>query len=255
MGVRRPTAPRADRESDDVSPARPSRSGKLRPHEALIDVPLGSKIDSLRASSEGRVSIIIARRSIGTLTVAAVDELGLRAGLEWTPGLASRLAKAFEEDEARQAALRLLAVRPRSRGELLNRLKQKRIRPALAEALIAEFEAKGMIDDRAFAALYARSVARKPVGARLVEQKLREKRVAGPLAASAAREALEGRDALAEATDLARRKLAAMPAKLDAPARMRRLIGLLARRGFDGEVSREAVRRALPSMARATMFE
>jgi regulatory protein len=215
--------------------------------DALADVPLGARLESVRSSGKttGRVSIRIAGRSIGTLTKDAADRLGLRTGLEWSPGLAYKLAKAFDEDEARVAAARLLDVRPRSKGELADRLRQKRVRPALAAQLVEELERSGKVNDAAFAAAYARSAAKKPVGPRLIEAKLRGKRVEASLSKAAAAKAVAGKDLLADATALARKRLRSMPAKLDTAARARRLFGQLARRGFDAEICRSAVRAAM----------
>lgn len=217
---------------------------KVRPIDALQDVPLGARVESVRASGKttGRVSIRVAGRSLGTLTRDDAERLGLRAGVEWSPSLAYRLAKAFEEDEARVAAARLLDVRLRSKGELVDRLRRKRVKPALAERLVEELERAGKVNDQTFAAAYAKSVAKKAVGPRLIEAKLRGKRVEASLSKAAAKSAVAGKDLLESATMLARKRLRTMPASLDAASRARRLLGLLARRGFDAEVCRAAVR-------------
>lgn len=221
--------------------------------DALADVPLGARIESVRASgkSTGRVSIRVAGRAVGTLGKDAAERLGLRAGLEWSPGLAYKLAKAFDEDEAGVAAARLLDVRLRSKGELLDRLRQKRIKPSLAERIVDELQRSGKVNDAAFAAAYAKSAARKPVGSRLIEAKLRGKRVEASLAKSAAAKAVADKNLLEDATLLARKRLRTMPGSLDDNARARRLFGQLARRGFDAEICRNAVRAVMPRAGRA----
>ena len=209
-----------------------------------LDVPLGCTIDRLRPSGKdtGRVSVVVMGRSLGTISKAEAERLGLTVGREWTASLATKLARAMEDDAARVAAARLLDVRPRSVGELRQRLRQKRIKQATADRLVNELESQGKLDDESFAKVYAASAANKPVGARLIEARLRQKQVAPELARRASRAALAGRDPIEDATALARKKLRTLPAKLDAPARARRLFGALARRGFDPETCRRAVR-------------
>jgi regulatory protein len=223
---------------------------RTKPLDALADVPMGARL-RVRPSGKatGRVSLVVDGRSIGTLTTAAADALSLHDGPEWSPRLALVVARAFEEDEALVAASRLLDVRARSKGELADRLRQKRVKPEIAQKLIADLERAGTLNDAAFARAYAKAAARKPSGARLIESKLRAKHVDGDLAKRAAKTALEGRDLLADATLLAQKRARALPPKLDAAARSRRLLGLLARRGFDGEICRQAVRRALGPQA------
>lgn len=214
--------------------------GKL---ELVLAVPAGAKIDRTRPSGPGRRSLIVEGASVCTLPDEVVESLGVRGGLRWTPELGVRVARAVEEDQANLVAQRLLAVRLRSKGELLSRLRRAGVREAKAVRLVEQLEAAGKVNDAVFARAYARSIVnRKPAGAMLVERKLRERRVDGPLSKQAAREALSGKDIHALAMELARKKLRVMPQSLDTAAKTRRLLGLLARRGFDGGVASAVVR-------------
>jgi regulatory protein len=144
----------------------------------------------------------------------------------------ARLAELERHDlgwQARQAALRLLAVRPRSAAE------------------IARLREQGLIDDAAFAGSLVRDRVRlRPQGARRMAGELRAKGVDEAIARAAIRETLDD-----EATDeagLARRAAAKWrprPGEEPAAAR-RRLHGFLTRRGFDGDVVREVIDEALP---------
>jgi regulatory protein len=154
--------------------------------------------------------------------------------------------QAVREDEAARSAERLLAVRPRSKGELLDRLKRRGVSEALARDTVERFEKAGIVNDEAFARLMARAtLSARPAGPRLLTAKLRGLRVDATLAQTAATEAVQGRDLLGDATTLARKKLRLMPAKLDDAARQRRLLGALARRGYDAGVVYAAVRAAM----------
>lgn len=208
----------------------------------VLDAPVGGSV-RLRAASERRVSVVVDGRSIGTLDADAAQSLGLRSGGKWSPELALRVARAVEKDQAARAAERLLAVRERSRGELLTRLKRRGVKPAIADALVGEFVRTGKVDDERFAGLLARSILRvKPAGERLIRARLRASQVDAALAAREAKHALAGRDPLEDALALARARLKRLPAGLDGRAKARRLLGALGRRGFDVETASRAVR-------------
>lgn len=165
----------------------------------------------------------------------------------------ARLAELERRDlswQAREAALRLLAVRPRSAAELARRLRMKGYAPEVAEEVIARLRELGMIDDAAFAGTLVRDRVRlRPQGARRLASELRQKGVDDETARAAIRETMEG-----ESTDereLARRaaeKWRPRPGEEPARAR-RRLHGFLARRGFDSEVIREVLDEAAPDGA------
>lgn len=222
-----------------------SRKPASRANDRAIDAPMGGAVTLRSSGTTGRVSVLVAGKSVGTLAGTVAEGLNLR-GSKWTPGVASRVLQALREDEAARSAERLLAVRPRSKGELLNRLKQRGVGEALARDTVERFEKAGIVNDEAFARLMARAtLSARPAGPRLLTAKLRGLRVDAQLAQTAAAEAVQGRDLLDDATALARKKLRAMPPKLDHATRQRRLLGALARRGYDAGVVYAAVRAAL----------
>lgn len=142
-----------------------------------------------------------------------------------------------------ERALRLLAVRPRSRSELGSRLRRAGFDAAEVEAELDRLEAVGLLDDRAF----ARTVAEHHLGARRSGRRA----VASALAAKGvARATIE--ETLAELVgDEAERAraLAAQRARrlggLPPQVAFGRLVALLGRRGYDGSTAREAARAAL----------
>lgn len=222
--------------------SRPMHPTDRKRIDRLLDAPTGG-ILRLRTSAAGRVTLLVDGRSVGTIGGELAERISLRSGSAWSPEIALRVAKAVEEDIAQEAATRLLAVRERSKGELISRLQQRGVKPAKAERIVADLARKGDVDDARFAGLVARSIIRrKPAGARLIRAKLREKRVDRETADRAAADALAGRDALTDALALARARLRTMPASLDSQAKARRLLGLLARRGFDTDTAMRAVR-------------
>jgi regulatory protein len=149
--------------------------------------------------------------------------------------------------QAREAALRLLAVRPRSAAELARRLRMKGYEPEVGEEVIARLRDLGMIDDAAFAGMLVRDRVRlKPQGARRLANELRAKGVAEETAHTAIRETMAGEDT--DERELARRAAEKWrPRAGEEPASARRrLHGFLARRGFDSDVIREVLDEAAP---------
>jgi len=203
----------------------------------------------------------VGRRRAGMIESMRVAELGVAVGAAWT----AEMARAADEAE-RYVGLRLFAVRSLSRralsrGQAAERLAARLMKREpeleraearrLAERVAGEMAAIGLIDDAALAADVAATLARRgKTGQRLAEVKLRSKRIAPALAKHAATEAYVEVDALEQATALARSRVERMREKPDRDALVRRLVGLLARRGFDGRVAFEAARRATEGVPR-----
>ena len=91
-----------------------------------------------------------------------------------------RAVLALEEvRRAKEKALRLLAVRARSKAELDLRLSQASLSPEAIAKVMADLERLGLVNDAEFAASFARHrQATKPVGERRLRQELRRKGVA-----------------------------------------------------------------------------
>jgi regulatory protein len=197
-----------------------------------------------------RVSVFVD----GEFRMGLSAEIALAAGLRMgQPVDEAGLLELERRDrfwQAREAALRLLAVRPRSAAELLRRLRMKGYEPEVGEEVIARLRELGMIDDAAFAGLVVRDRVRlRPQGARRLANELRARGVDADTARAAIRETMEGEQT--DERELARRaaeKWRPRPGEEPARAR-RRLHGFLARRGFDGDVIREVLDEAAPDDA------
>jgi regulatory protein len=80
------------------------------------------------------------------------------------------------EGKAKQAALRMLALRDRSERELRQKLKDKGYEDDLTNRLLAEFRELGYIDDEAYVGRRVRYLAREKLyGNRRIEVQLLEK--------------------------------------------------------------------------------
>src|SRR5512135_3283559 len=136
---------------------------------------------------------------------------------------------------AREAALRLLDVRERAASELRARLRQKGYDPDVIAQVLAALAETGLQDDARFAAQFAEGATGRGMAARRIQTELRARGISKDLAANAS---TEDPDAERErARELASRRAARM-GDLPPEVRARRIMGLLARRGFDPDTCR-----------------
>ncbi|HEY0452939.1 regulatory protein RecX [Actinophytocola sp.] len=155
-----------------------------------------------------------------------------------------RAAPAEQVDPAQQAkdlCLRLLTVRPRTRAELRQALLRKEIEEDVADRVLSRLDEVGLIDDAAFAEVWVRSRhTYQGLGRRALATELRRKGVEESVAA----EAVSTVDAEAEeerARQLVRKRIRTMTDP-DQTARIRKLVGMLARRGYSEGLSFRVVR-------------
>lgn len=187
---------------------------------------------------------------------------GLRSGEAIEPATLEEMLREDLEWNVRESALRLLAVRARSESELRSRLLRKQFPRDVVEACVAGLVERGLVDDREFAASFARDrVKLRPRGARLLVQELRARGVSETIAAAAVEEALAGEEvdeaelALRLAESWMRRSSPSgsqgdVARRYDSAVLRRRLYGYLARRGFDADAIRSAMDHVLSADSR-----
>jgi regulatory protein len=127
------------------------------------------------------------------------------------------------------AALRLLAVRQRSRQEIADRLKQRKLNPEVVTATLTRLDELGLLDDIKFAQALARDrleLTRK--GKRQIALDLHRKGISRSIVAQTLSE-LGSEEQSARAL---LHKAAPRYAGLEPRVRYRKLHDLLARRGF-----------------------
>jgi len=148
------------------------------------------------------------------------------------------------EEAARQICLRLLAAGPRTRAQLASALRRRRVPDEIAEAVLGRFTEVRLIDDAAFAQAWVetrhhgRGLARRALSA-----ELRQRGVAAD-EVRAAVGSLGDADELATARRLVAKRLGASRGR-PLPARVRHLVGILARKGYPAGLSYQVVREAL----------
>jgi regulatory protein len=135
------------------------------------------------------------------------------------------------ESVARKILLDALTGQARSRKELADKLAKKDVPAELAAALLDRFEEVGLVDDGAFArAWIASRQPGKGLARRALAQELRRKGIDDEVAREALDE-IDPDDEDTAARALVRKKLRSMPG-LDHDKATRRLVGMLARKGY-----------------------
>ncbi|MBB4946575.1 regulatory protein [Kitasatospora gansuensis] len=146
--------------------------------------------------------------------------------------------------QARDICLRLLTGTAKTRKQLADALRKKEIPDEVAAEVLDRYEEVGLIDDGAFAAAWVESRhAVRGLGRRALAQELRQRGVAGELVERAL-EQVDSEDEEEAARELVRRKLRTVRA-LDPQVRTRRLVGMLARRGYSEGLAFRAVKDVL----------
>jgi regulatory protein len=144
---------------------------------------------------------------------------------------------------AKERALRLLAVRPRSHAELAERLSRIGTDPDILRQALADLERVGLIDDAAFARDLVESRTQNRLeGDRAVRAALWAKGIAPELVDGALAEV--GTSDQERADELARKRALRLQG-LPPERAYARLLGLLQRRGHGYAVASSAARRAL----------
>ena len=183
-----------------------------------------------------RLTIKVAGRAVATLNRRHVEDLGLAVGQAWSDELADAVAEMAIYDKAMRDAMRRLARRAMSRGQVRDKLRTLGHDPAVTDRVLARLDELELIDDAAFGRMLIDEIRRaRPAGPRLLQQKLRQKGLEPDLIDRLIAEAEQHADPDADARTLMAKTLPRLQ-RCDAPTRRRRLYGVLARRGFDTEV-------------------
>ncbi|MBI5288569.1 MAG: RecX family transcriptional regulator, partial [Chloroflexi bacterium] len=146
--------------------------------------------------------------------------------------------------QAVDAAVAMLARRPRSEREVRQGLKRRRLDEATIEETVERLRASRLLDDAEYAHSFAESRGRtSPRSRRLLVQELRANGVDAAVAAQAVGEVSDAEAAYRLATGRMRSLSA-----LNEQRFRSRLGGLLQRRGFGWEVTRQTVERCWSEM-------
>jgi len=230
-----------------ASPVAPSAPAGGRPAERpRTGRPLGGRRGSGSRGGFGSRAGSGSRGGPGSAgdDEAAEESGGLRPGGGRGGAAAGRDADRDPVDAARNICLRLLTGAPRTRGQLAEALAKREVPEEVAERVLSRLADVGLIDDAAFAEAWVDSRHRdRGLARRALARELRTRGVADAVVAEAvARVEPEQEEERARA--LVERKLPASRG-LARDTRIRRLVGMLARRGYPEGMAFRVVRAAL----------
>ena len=186
------------------------------------------------------------RRSFGeAATVDGDTSDSVRAERQESPG--------DPVERARAICLRLLTGTPRTRKQLADALRKREIPDEAAEEVLSRFEEVGLINDSAFADAWVESRHHgRGLARRALARELRTKGVDSALIDEAVSR-LDSEQEEETARELVARKLRATRG-LDRDKRVRRLAGMLARKGYPQGLALRVVRQALEEEGEDTEF-
>jgi regulatory protein len=152
-----------------------------------------------------------------------------------------------QREWAREICLRQLSVRPRTRAELATVLAKRGIAADVIAEVLDRYDEVGIIDDASFARAWVESRHRgKGLARRVLGQELRRKGVEQEFIKEALNQ-LEPETEEVTARELVERKLRTTRGEPDAV--FRRLVGMLARKGYPPGVAFRAVKDVLDEHA------
>lgn len=153
---------------------------------------------------------------------------------------ADQVFDADPESVARAILLRKLAAAPRARAQLADDLRRRAVPGDVAERVLDRFTEVGLINDVAFAAEWVRSRhAARGLSRRALAHELRQKGVEDEVAL-AALDTLGDEDERAAAEALVAKRLPSLGGH-DPQVQTRRLVGMLARKGYSGGLAMQVV--------------
>ncbi len=156
----------------------------------------------------------------------------------------SRAPEADPESVARAIVLRQLSLAPRSRVQLERKLRQRGCDDEIAQRVLDRMTEVGLVDDEAYAEMLVRSKQDgKGLARKALAHELRKQGIDGDIADDALA-AVAPQDERARAEELVAKRLRTMSG-LAPDVQARRLAGMLARKGYSGEIAWPVIREAI----------
>lgn len=204
-----------------------------------MDEPPSPVVVEVRNVARGRQKLLVLSDGREFLfSDEACERCAVGEGSEASAEALKQLDRAERRVNAHEAALRLLASRPRSENEMRTRLAMRGVDPAAIDDEIERLRSAGLLDDHKFADAWVEDRKRlSPRGRRMIRYELLGRGI-DPAAADQATRNIDDREtALLLARGRARR------APLTSyEAFFSKVGGFLRRRGFDYEVTADATR-------------
>lgn len=194
-------------------------------------------VTELRELSPKKFAVGFSDGSVIKLSLDAVSDLSLFQGKELSEEELSELNSRASLSSCKERALRIIAAKPMSCGELYSRLTEKGETPENAEECIEWLLERHYLDDRQYAGMIVRHYAGKGYGIHKIKAELYRRKIPKEIWEDALSEMPENEDAVYE---LLRHKL-----KSTSPdrAELKKAADALYRRGFSWDEIRAAIDR------------
>ncbi|MGE3074102.1 MAG: regulatory protein RecX [Dehalococcoidia bacterium] len=204
-----------------------------------MDEPPSTTIIEIRSVSRGRQRLLSLSDGREFLfSDEACERCGIAEGQDATAELLTELDRLEQRVNAHEAALRLLATRPRSENEMRTRLAMRGVEPSAIDDEVERLHSSGLLDDQKFAEAWVEDRKRaSPRGKRMLRYELLGRGI-DPAAAEQATSDIDDRET---AISLARVRSRRAPLS-SYEAFFAKVGGFLRRRGFDYEVTADATR-------------
>jgi regulatory protein len=195
-----------------------------------------------------RVSIFLdGEFAFGSSAMVAAAR-GLTVGKTLSTEEIDDLKSADEVEKAFNAALNFLSFRPRSKREIGDYFRRRKLEPAVGTAVVERLERIGVLDDREFARFWVESrQSFRPRGTRALKAELRQKGIDSEIID----ETLAGLGDEEETAFEAGMKKARSYSTADEREFFRKMLGFLQRRGFPYGPAAAASRRIFQAMTAA----
>lgn len=227
----------------------PSRGKSARGASGFGSSGLGGGRSTGKSSSFGSSGFGERSASRGSSTTRRRDYSGERKERKPRPTIADRvesgaLAGAELTEHAREAILRTLTAAPKSRRQLMDAMTRKGYPSEVLEPILDRFEEVGLVDDAEYAGMIVRTRhGERGLSRRAIAQELRRKGIDDETATGAL-DQVDDDDEHDAARELVQRRLARTTG-LDREVRTRRVVGMLARKGYSPGLALTLVREEL----------
>ena len=143
---------------------------------------------------------------------------------------------------AKAAAMRFLKIRPRSIGELKEKLVGKGFSLTDIQITLFDLMASGSLDDRAFTKSWINYRLARPFGFRRIIQELKDKGIDQEIIDQALIEIKGSYSAENVALELAQRRWQRLP-DIDPLKKKKRVLDFLLRRGFEADIAMKVLKK------------
>ena len=217
-------------------------------HDQSASSASDARITAISASPRhaGRFEILVDGATVATLSLDAIERLGIRIGAAYSDSLANRVAVEGAALHTFDRALAMLAARPRAARDLERMLVRKGEPAEHVATAVERLTALGALDDAQFARQFIRAkISGAGLSRRRLQSELWRRGVAREVIDAALAEVMveDEVDEDAQIAQVAAKKLRTLRSA-DAATARRRLYAFLARRGYDGS----AIRRVMDSL-------